>query len=87
MYIELLTCASLFISCALVLIFITCLKVGTSIFLFDKERTMRLKEVKKKKMLQITQIVSDTNRNLSDSEASYVAMPRNEQAKPIACEL
>lgn len=87
MYIELLTCASLFISCALVLIFITCLKVGTSIFLFDKEGTMRLKEVKKKKMLQITQIVSDTNRNLSDSEASYVAMPRNEQAKPIACEL
>ena len=42
---------------------------------------------KKKKMLQIKQIVSDTNRNLSDSEASYVAMPRNEQAKPIACEL
>lgn len=38
-------------------------------------------------MLQITQIVRDTNRNLSDSEASYVAMPRNEQVKPIACEL
>lgn len=38
-------------------------------------------------MPQITQIVSDTNRNLSDSEASYVAMPRNEQAEPTACEL
>lgn len=86
MYVELLTCASLFISCALVLIFITCLKIGMSIFLFDRERTMRLKKVKKK-MLQITQIVRDTNRNLSDSEASYVAMPRNEQVKPIACEL
>ena len=49
MYIELLTCASShFISCALVLIFITCLKIDTSIFLCDKERTMRLKKVKNK---------------------------------------
>ena len=48
MYIELLICASHFISCALVLIFITCLKIDTSIFLFDKERTMKLKKVKKK---------------------------------------
>lgn len=46
MYIELLTCASHFISCALVLIFITCLKIDMLIFLFDKERTMRLKKVK-----------------------------------------
>ena len=45
MYIELLTCASHFISCALVLIFITCLKIDMLIFLFDKERTMRLKKV------------------------------------------
>ena len=48
MYIELLICASHFLSCALVLIFITCLKIDTSIFLFDKERTMKLKKVKKK---------------------------------------
>ena len=46
-HIELLTCASHFIYCALVLIFITCLKIDMSIFLFDKERTMRFKEVKK----------------------------------------